>query len=398
MPHRKKKQPTILMPTMGDGDMPDTKALVDALEKEGWRVICADLSCYMPDSIFNLPWNQIDIVDTRNMRGSLTNFAKYIEILDEVDAQIERQRSSGRVVSKTLQNNTIDWLADKSKYLKLLEHEGVHIIPTQVISYDRNGLRDNPVERRTAAENIYSNVMSGETDRFVIKPSTSALAKGLRFIEVDRNANSITVIEPQQTRDQNSEHEVSETYDSRTEFVEAMAEYMRAEKTHDGQFLLQEYIDNLETSAVFINGTPHYVVRHTGPSHIAHGNFGGVDSVTAKKDIDPNVIKFVDFIRGRLPEFVRNSSFYRIDVMQQTGNGLILGEIEGAGGARLWLEEARGALKSYVSLLDDMFKNNQSAQKQLGKTFKTSAGNDNSPHSPLMAPEPTVAELTPTVG
>ncbi|MEM8832965.1 MAG: hypothetical protein AAGB32_00345 [Pseudomonadota bacterium] len=371
-----KKTPTILMPTMGEGDMPDTQALADKLRAEGWSVIHADFSGDLQTASNKVDWTQIDIVDTRNMRGSLTNFTTYSAILDEINDQIRKQRRAGRVVTTTLDDRTIKWLSNKSDYLKKLEDLGVKIIPTTVISFQKDGIRDNPVSRRSAAENIYSKLVSSECDNWVIKPSTSALAKGLRFIDVDRDTGKIviTVTEPRQQAANDDAHQVTTTYEDKEAFIEAMAEYMRLENTHDGRFLLQEYVDNLETSAVFINGKAHYVERPTGPSHIAHGNFGGQDIPKPKKDIDPNIIQFVDYIRSQLPPEVISAKFLRIDVMQQAGNGLILGEIEGAGAARLWLGEAKGAIKNYTEMLKDMHAANAKATKTLGRVFETRAG------------------------
>lgn len=119
----------------------------------------------------------------------------------------------------------------------------------------------------------------------------------------------------------------------------------------DDAFLLQDYVENLETSCVFIEGKPHYVERTCAASRIAHEKYGGMNTVLPEAEVDPRLKAFVKRVFDSLPRYVQTSPYFRIDVMWDTeGERYRLAEIEGAGATRLWLEQS-GRAKDYAQML-----------------------------------------------
>lgn len=339
-----KQKPVILLPNMGEGDMPDNRVVKDALEAMGMEVITADLS--YNGTIRELPWERIDVVDLRNMRGSLTNFEKYMGIVDRVYDKIHTEKKRDHSIKTVPGYNEICWIASKSNYLAYLQDAGIETIPTRIIRRHSRSTRPSIVEPDNvdnAINEAMSYMQQSDKSSFVLKPSVSSLAKRLYFIEKNQD-DSYTVKYPKEDKTVDAYH-----YQTEEQFRSFMRQYVITTPSPDEAFLLQEYVDNLETSAVFIGGTPHYIERTYAEAKIAHGKYGGTDTV--KTDLDPALLAFVTKVQAVLPENVKQSPFYRIDVMWDAKNEkYILSEIEGAGAARLWLQDAN-RVADYAKML-----------------------------------------------
>ncbi len=129
-----------------------------------------------------------------------------------------------------------------------------------------------------------------------------------------------------------------------------LKQYLEHTPSPDETFLLQDYVENIEVSAVFIDGKPHFIRREPGSeSHVAHYRYGGKDTLITAPD--RALVSFVQKIYTVLPEKIQNTPFFRIDVMWDSlHEKYVFGEIEGAGAARLWMEEA-GRVEDYAQML-----------------------------------------------
>ncbi len=339
----------VLMPSMGAKEMPDFEGIKSQLEKMGTEVITADLS--LAGTVRDLPWDRIDTIDLSNMRGCLTSFDRYTGILDRLYDKIEEQQDHGRSISVTPEYENIAWIASKSTYLTHLNENDIPTIPTQTLCTlqdpDNATIISQPDNFDEMFRQIKDFMAQSEKDTFVLKPSTSSLGRGLFFIERNEDDESLSLSLP---REQGKPIDMK--FQDSAELESFMMSYFTNTPSPDHHFLFQEYVPNLETSAVFVNGTPHFVERQQGEhSRIAHARYGGVDQINDNPD--PEMVRFVMDVMQALPESVQNSPFLRIDVMENLDTGeYILGEIEGAGAARLWLREA-GRTEDYARMLID---------------------------------------------
>jgi len=130
----------------------------------------------------------------------------------------------------------------------------VSIIRSKVINFtsDLSRIFSDPSRRYDAAENVTNYVTSNGQDRFVLKPSTAALARGLIFIDRDNEQQVIRVTIPKAGEDNKdiiTEYDASNIDDLNS----YLQQYFLEERTHDQTFLLQDFVENLETSAVYID-------------------------------------------------------------------------------------------------------------------------------------------------
>lgn len=341
----------ILLPSMGpQGFMPDTHAVADSLRRLNVMPLMQDIG---DDFAFGLvSWDNVDLVDCSHMRGCLPNFTKYKGILEKigrVDPEI-------KVIPGTRER---DWIASKSAYLSALEKQNIPIIPTCHVDVgeEQENLND-------AVNQALSYIENSDVREFVLKPSVSALAVGLEFIQVQKDG-SFEVTIPAKG---NTSSEVQK-YDDQEGFVKYLRNYLRNSQSADGTFLLQEYVENLETSAVFIGGVPHYVERTTGEKHIAHGQYGGEDILI--QDPKPELVERVQSVIDVLPEEIKNSPYLRIDVMELENGEYILAEIEGAGAARLFLDLA-GRVDEYAQMLKDIANNQFQPERMAAQVIDAS--------------------------
>lgn len=366
-------KPLVIFPQLGEGDMPDSAAVEASLKRRGVEVLRADFSNDINETIANIPWHRVSAIDLRNMRGGLTQFDFYTTVVDLLSAKISAEKLRGHHISMTLSKETIEWVAHKAVYFAKLKELGISTLPTKTIEFGTAG-RDianftDTAKVSDAVDNAVNYIKGREsTDRFVLKPSTSALAQGLIFIDYCRDEGTYSISQPQ-PKGASNDNESEMIFHSglpEDEFKSALNQYLVNYRTHDKRWLLQDFIENLETSAVYVDGKPHFVTRHTGETDIAHGNYGGVDKVTDQNEIDPKLIAFVDRIHSCLPECVRNSPFFRIDVMKNLETDeYMLGEIEGAAAARLWLSES-GKDKVYAKYLKNLVTSNQNLDIEAG--------------------------------
>lgn len=320
---------------MGEGDMPDNNDVITHLEENGALVLHHDLSNV--EKLRELPWNLIDVVDLRNMRGSLTNFDKYIGIVDRIYDKIAEQKNRGHQISTVPTYEAIKWIASKANYYRFLDVKNIPTIPTKIIrrhSLDTRPSITDPNMMDQAIQDTLSYIENSSKNKFVLKPSVSSLAKKLIFIERDTTGDFL-VESPLESKPSDFYE-----YSSGKQIEDFLRQYFAMTPSPDECFLIQEYIENLETSAVFIGGKPHFVERTYGKARIAHKRYGGEDTIL--EDVEDDLHQFIAHVMNVLPEFVRSSPFLRIDVMwDQENKKYVLSEIEGAGAARLWLTQAQ---------------------------------------------------------
>lgn len=328
----------VMIPHMGAGNMPDFDTIKSTLQSKGITVLNPDLS--RKEALKELPWDQIGVIDLSNMRGCLTSFDKYLGILDRLHDFIERETEGKQTISMFPDYDDIKWIACKTKYLSFLEEHDVPIIPTEHISSVKDPENASIIAQPDNIDHllyqIYDFIGESPTNKFVLKPSTSSLGRGLVFIDYEKNTSTFNVTIP---KEDEKPHETQ--YRGHKSFVERFLKpYFLNTASHDHRFLFQQYVNNLETSAIFINGTPHFVERTQGEnSHIAHARFGGKDTIIETPELE--LVEFVGRVMKALPPNIRQSMFLRVDVMKNLDTQkYILSEIEGAGATRLWLKEA----------------------------------------------------------
>ncbi len=341
----------ILIPTMGAQDMPDFADISKALKKRGFQVLSPDLN--KRGAIRSIPWDSINIVDLSNMRGCLTSFDRYRGILDYLyDCIIEQERKKHRITIFP-DFDSIEWISSKANYLKHLENNGIPTIPTAAICClkkpEKASIIAQPDNFKQMFKEIQNFINTVNTNRFVLKPSTSSLGRGLIFIDHNSINNDYTVSIPREKNEEAS-FVVFNGYQNLKQYL---MNYFINTASSDNYFLFQEYIPNIETSAVFIDGFPHFIERLQGKkSRIAHARYGGTDSLIKNPNIE--MVNFTYRVMRALPYNIQNSPFLRIDIMKNIETGkYILGEIEGAGATRLWLNEAN-RINDYVNMLEKM--------------------------------------------
>lgn len=356
---------SILMPNMGAKGMPDFEDLKAKIRDMGANVIEADFS--KKGSMQSIPWDQIDVIDLSNMRGCLTSFDKYTGILDRLYDRIEEQSAQGRSIGVIPEYQDVMWLSSKASYLPELESKGVPIIPTTVLCRLQNPENASIIAQPDNFDEMFdkmNDVMkNSDKTRFVLKPSTSSLGRGLFFIDCDQDSDALTLSIP---LEENRMHAAE--FESFDDLKSYLVSYFTNTPSHDHSFLFQEYVENLETSVVFVNGSPHFVERAQGDeSHIAHARYGGTDRVIDNPE--PELVSTAYGVLEALPESIQNSHYLRVDVMKdlETG-GYILGELEGAGATRLWLREAN-RIEDYAQMLID----EGSKQQKLSPSYKIPA-------------------------
>lgn len=329
----------VLIPSMGAGNMPDFDNLKAEFESFGIQVLNPDLSEKM--AFEALPWDRIAVVDLSNMRGCLTSFDKYLGILDRIEDHTRKASKYFPFKPNVVPNHdALIWISSKARYLSYLSDNDVATIPTLSLCKMKDPNDQNiiaqPDNLEACFQNIHDYIHQSPKNKFVLKPSTSSLARGLVFIDYCSENNSYSVTTP--SEDGNHKKSVYGTFEDLAN--NALEPYFLHTASYDRHFLFQEYIENLETSAVFVNGTPHYVERTQGEdSHIAHAKFGGQDKVISNPD--PKLVDFVYKVRDTLPQDVKDSLFLRVDVMKNLETDeYILSELEGAGAIRLWLTES----------------------------------------------------------
>jgi|GEM_PF-5355593 len=337
-PYPEKQRGCVLMPSMGAENMPDFNDIEEGLNEEGIEVITANLA--ERGTIQALDWDSINVIDLSNMRGCLTSFERYLGILDQLYDCIKCQNDKGHNIKIFPDFNDIEWISSKAKYLKHLENNFIPTIPTTTLccvqNLDEATIITQPDNFDEMLEKSQDFMDTANTCNFVLKPSTSSLGRGLIFDNHTPEEDRYTISIPREEDQDASQVVYSGTKDHRNYLMN----YFTNTPSPDHYFLLQEYVPNIETSAVFVDGTPHFVERLQGEkSQIAHARYGGKD--TFIDNPDQKMVNFVYQVMRALPENIQNSPFLRIDVMKNTETGeYILGEIEGAGATRLWLKQA----------------------------------------------------------
>lgn len=357
----KERKIVALLPTMGAGDMPDNEPIKAELIKRGAAIISQNILNRFEYGL--VPWEAVNIVNLQNMRGSLTQFADYKGILRALEEIKKARNSAANDLHMIPDFDVIEWVAAKEKYLKHFNEAAVSIIPTQYIS--RKNEEGGP-EIEQALDQIQSYIEGSPKKSFVIKPSVSALAVGLIFIHKQDDGQGYEIEFPHQDK-KSERHKFKDFAELRDK---SLYMYLNNTTSPNDVFLLQDFVENQEFSAVFVNGTPHFVRRDTGDKKIAHGNFGGKDTVFQPDD--PKMIEFIEKVINAMPEELRRSNFLRIDVMRLADGNYILSEIEGAGATRLWLKES-GRAGEYAQMLIDIAKGEHTPRKLSVSDFKHAA-------------------------
>ncbi len=342
--------PVILMPSMGGGSMPDFDALKQSLENIGAEVYSPDIS--EKGSMRHIPWDRVNVIDLSNMRGCLTSFDKYEGILHRLHDHMEQAENDGNPITIFPEYDDIFWIASKTAYLEHLIEQGVPTLPTKSLSRQTDPENASIITQPDNLEGMFSDIKefidASDKNRFVLKPSTSSLGRNLFFIDQNEDG-SFTRSYPQES---GTMQRVD--YTGFDDMCNAwLNDYFTQSQSFDHHFILQEFVPNLETSVIFINGTPHFVERTVGEgTDIAHAKYGGTDTIIDNPE--PELVKFAYEVLQALPESVQNSPFLRVDVMKNLEtDDYILGEIEGAGAARLWLTEAN-RLDDYAEMLYEL--------------------------------------------
>jgi len=359
--------------------------------------------------------SQIDVIDLSGLRGALTlhndnGDLVYPYILDAVKAIVDIEKGKGHEIKTIPDFDQINYLLSKPSYFQQLEAAGGKLIPTQVLSGGKAELKDS-----IASAVVFMSPENTDKTKFVLKPGTSALAKGLVQLENPGRKGGVAIIP----------HEDNEPdlipISNKSELESFLRRYLKETGTYKQQFMLQPFIPNLEISQVKIDGNQVYVIRIQGPTSIAHGNYDGMDLVLDPDAIPNEISDFIDdSVARKLPIEMRNPYFLRTDIMielsskdpddnlndffqmngdrsigflqlvySQTGFDLtnpdivsyvqndsvakgmvtscimdwlkdndyltpekmVVAEFEGAGGSRLWRSESPHALYSYVNML-----------------------------------------------
>jgi len=341
----------VLMPTMGAQDMPDSGNINDELENRNIQVLTPNLNERGAARL--IPWDIINTVDLSNMRGCLTSFGRYRGILDYLHDCIVQQENKGRHINIFPDFDTIEWISSKAKYLKHITNNNISTIPTTALCCLKEPEKASIIAQPDNFEQMFKDIRNfidaANTNRFVLKPSTSSLGRGLIFIDHDPETNNYTVSIP---REENEEA-CQSVYNGCKNLERYLMNYFTNTPSPDNHFLFQEYVPNIETSAVFINGKPHFIERLQGEkSRIAHARYGGIDSFIDNPDL--TMVNFVFEIMHTLPDDIQKSPFLRIDVMKNTQTGkYVLSEIEGAGATRFWLNKA-GRLDDYADMIKEL--------------------------------------------
>ncbi len=341
------KPVTVLLPSMGAKEMPDFDAIKSILENMGAEVVSANLS--KKETIRELPWDRIDVIDLSNMRGCLTSFDKYTGILDRLCDYIENQEKKNHIISMIPEYEDLIWIASKATYLNHLNNQNIAIIPTQKLSTLKDSDNASIIAQPDNFEEMFAQIKrfidQSSKDKFVLKPSTSSLGRGLLFLDSDLENNTYRLSLPTECG-----APIKTEFKNFNELANFLTYYFTNTISPDHHFLFQEYVDNLETSSVFVDGSPHFIERIQGTeSHIAHARYGGQDRVVETPEI--GLVHFVQKVMRSLPHKIQNSAFLRIDVMKDLETGdYMLAEIEGAGAARLWLDEAN-RVEDYARML-----------------------------------------------
>lgn len=330
--------------------MPDFEALKEALEGIGAEVFSPDIS--EKGSMRHIPWERVDVIDLSNMRGCLTSFDKYVGILHRIHDHMEKAEQDHNSIIMFPEYDDIFWIASKTTYLEHLNEQGIPTLPTKTLSRQKDPKNTTLITQPDNLDSMFSEIKDyinkSNKNRFVLKPSTSSLGRNLFFIDSHEDG-TFTRSYPQESGSMQQAK-----YGSFDHMCDAwLHDYFTQSQSFDHHFILQEFIPNLETSVIFINGTPHFVERTVGQgTDIAHAKYGGTDRVI--ENPEPKLVAFAFDVMKALPESVQNSPFLRIDVMKNLEtNTYILGEIEGAGAARLWLTESN-RLDDYAEMLYEL--------------------------------------------
>jgi hypothetical protein len=338
----------VLIPSMGAENMPDFNDIKNTLEAAGTPVLNPDLS--KRDAIQDLPWNDINVIDLSNMRGCLTSYGRYCGILDRLYDCIIDQKKGGHPIKIFPDFDAIEWIASKATYLKFLNMSHIPTIPTKSLCCLQDIEGATIISQPNNFENMLNDIkefmQNAKTDHFVLKPSTSSLGRGLIFIDYQPENDAYMVSIPRE-EDQEA---CQVSYKGFENLQSYLMNYFTNTPSPDHHFLFQEYVPNIETSAVFIDSKPHFVERKQGEkSRIAHARYGGTDTFIANPNRE--MVNFVYSVMRSLPQNIQNSNFLRVDVMRNTETGeYVFSEIEGAGATRFWLHQA-GRVNDYVNMV-----------------------------------------------
>lgn len=368
----------IYLPTMGAGHMPDTSDLIAKLREKGVEVVNGDIDPNDLKKFQQLPWERIDVIDLSHMRSCLTSFDKYMGIVNLLLLKQEEEAKRGHVIEIFPKKDVIDFLAHKAEYLRYFHDRRVDIVNSLAIrKHSKKGRpsSEDPDQIDQAAAKVIS-FMEQKSDKedFVLKPSVSSLGKGLIFLHFNRKENKFSVEFPHEGRDSNTRD-----FDDKNAFDQFLKHFFSAVASPDDAFIIQEYVQNTELSAVLVNGTTHYVLRTPGPSRIAHARYGGQDIIILESELPDELLDFIQNVERKLPGDVLTSPFLRIDIYVRPDGSYALGEIEGAGAVRLWLKES-GRLDEYADMLISLaHKNRQltlkNAKQEANKPFPADGEN-----------------------
>jgi len=317
------RKPGILFLNMGkETIMPDIPPILEELKRTGAaNVYEGNANPLAGDSIltalsknggqtneFNR--NQIDVIDLSGLRGALTLHNEngdlvYPYIIEAVKAIIEIERSRGHEIKTIPDFSQIEFLISKPRYFQEIEEAGGKLIPTKVLSAEKNDLE----ETINQAIEFMSETYSDKT-KFVLKPGTSALAKGLVQLESPGKTGGVAVIPHEDTAADRI------PIQNKQELRKFLKSYLKNTGTYKKQFMLQPFIPNLEISQVKIDGNQVYVIRIQGPTSIAHGNYDGIDLVLDSDSIPSKIRDFInDRVSSKLPSNMRSPYFLRTDIM-----------------------------------------------------------------------------------
>jgi len=337
-------QSVILMPHMGEGKMPDNIPVAEHLKDMGLVPLQPDLSD--PEVIRSLPWDKIQVIDLRYMRGSLTNYTLYKQLVYRLHDMIEQEQNKGHQIDIFPKLDAIEWIASKENYTHHINQRGIPTIPTTFIkrhSQEKKPSTEEPDQLQEAVDQTMAEIKKGH--KLVLKPAISSLARNIIFISSDANGFLIEIPRLEKESDKF-------TFSTETELQNFLLRHFEQTTSPDETFLLQKFVPNIEISGVYLNGIPHFVKRTPGEqTDISHHKYGGEDEIIT--GILEDCTDFFNEIYNSLPDHVRATPFIRLDAMWDIENEqYIFAEIEGAGASRLWIEEA-DRTKEYATMLKD---------------------------------------------
>lgn len=288
---------------------PDWGRIREEFEARKYRYVALDVKEEhgIEKFLVNHDPNEVCAIELRGARGWQTNWEVF-------SAGVSALMSIIPGIPTINDFSMFEWLLEKTVYLPDVEKAGGPIIRSELIE--------------PGQEVDFLDIINRLGGSGVIKPSAGSRATGILFIHSDSGTFKVTV--PQMG---NPEPLV----ESMT--PEKLNEYMNLYRLDTTQtIMVQEFVDGLEISAVFVGGKPHFISRTKASNLVAHEDFGG-DNIL-NEDPPSSIVALAYQIYNALPEKIRDPAYFRADMIYrgEEQNPVLL-EIE-SGSARLFLEES----------------------------------------------------------